>query len=180
MQSAEQFRHQPPGVLHKAFGKSAKEEVVLDNTLRDLESLLRLFKVKVTEQVLEEQSDRIRVLVFLHLDDPRKITDVVTRPGSRLCRCATGDDSGCYEVTEKVGARSLNRVEVRWAEPKLEQTLGTVLQVEEDEQRPVEKPRTGLQLTQRLGSGRRLRVVDHVAEVLDLLERRWELSRQDV
>lgn len=78
MNPAEQLANQPPGILDKLVRIPRQEKVIPYDILRHRQPLLRLLKVKVDKEILEEGCDRVRVLIFLHLDDPGEFADMVS------------------------------------------------------------------------------------------------------
>ena len=78
-------------------------------------------------------------------------------------------------VSQEMGTRRLDRVQVCRRQKHVEQPLQGLFQVKVHKEGPVQEPCSRLELSERVGLA-----VDHVPQVLDVGERGFPLTRQDV
>ena len=113
MDPAEHLADQPSGIIDEIIRETREEKVGSHDALCHAQPLLSLFEIKIAEQILEEPSDGVRILILLHLDDLRQIPDVIAvAPRPNGFWCAAGDDGGGDEVPEEVRAGCLDGVEI--------------------------------------------------------------------
>ena len=150
------------GCLDKLVLELGEEKVVLGNLLGKAELLLGGVKVKVDKELDEELDDGVRALdaVRLGVDDLDQVLERLLRGelvdvgtgrvgekgrGRGLLDHvdtggAAGHNKGSNKVSEKPPAGGLNGVEVDGGQEHFDQLLTAGRVVEEDKERPVEKP----------------------------------------
>ena len=120
MNLAEYFADKPSSVLDKVIGETREEEVGPDDAFRDRQSILSLLKVELAVKVAQEAGDRIRILVFLHLDNACYGSDMISLSDSGSLSGLARDDSGGNEIPEQMRGGSLDGVEVVAGEEHVE------------------------------------------------------------
>jgi hypothetical protein len=164
------------GRIHKLVRGAKQEEVVLENLLRLAELLLRLLKIKVDVQGLDEVGDGVAVLVALLPDYPDEVLELLLVLVRVAALAAVGDNGG-GEVAQDPGAVGLDGVDVRGREEHVGEGLTGGLVVEEGEQRPVDQPCAVLQLCEGVVEEAR---IDGLLELVDLLNGRVPVDREDL
>lgn len=204
------LRDEVPSVLEEELGlvlAAREEEVVGNDLLGEAQALLGALKVELGVQPGDELRERVLVLVGLALNRADNLLERV-RPllagNPSREREPVRDNDGKDEVAEEVRARRPESREVRRREEELEEEREALRVVEENEERPVEEPAPGLELSKvptlagrgggRGGRGTALGLrpgvdaskgrtgprVDEVLEFVDLLERVVPGSAEDV
>jgi hypothetical protein len=162
------LRNEMPRGIYKLIRMPEQKEVVLENLLALAELLLRLFKVKVNVEGLDEVGDRVAVLVSL-------LELLLVRVG--VAAAVAGGDDGGGEVAQDPGARGLDGVDVGGAEEGVGDFLARGLVVEEGEERPVDQPCAVLELCEgRVDEA----AVDVLLDLADFLDGRVPVYGEDL
>ena len=120
-----------------------QEEIILKNLLRLAELLLRLLKVKVNVQRLDEVGNWIAVLVAFLPHDPDEVLELLLVLIRVSATVAASDDSG-GEIAKDPWAVGLDGVDVCGREEHVSKGFARRLVVEQREERPVNQPGTVL------------------------------------
>jgi len=153
-----------------------QEEVVLQNFLRLAELLLRLLKVKVDVQSLDEVGDRVIVLVAFLSHDPDEILELLLVL-VRVPATVTAGDDGSSEVAQDPRAVGLDGVDVSGGEEHVGEGFARGFVVEEGEERPVDQPGAVLELCEGVVEEA---CVDDLLELVDLLHGRVPVDGEDL
>jgi hypothetical protein len=152
--------------IHKLFRRAQQKEVVLENFLRLAELLLRLLKVKVDVQRLDEVGNGVVVLVALLPYNPDQVLELLLVLVRVPAAAAAGDDGG-DEVAQDPGAVCLDGVDVGGGEEHVGEGLARGFVVEEGEEHPVNQPGAVLELCERVVEEA---CVDNLLKLVDLLD----------
>ena len=136
-----------PSIVQEIVLELAQEEVIPDDTLRELQLPLCGLKVKLDVEFLKELCDRVRVLILFELHDlddlpyrmPYARADRGGTCGARRLRLAR-EHGGDGDVAQDPGCCGLNGVEVGGGEERLEEEGAACGVVEVDEEGPVHEP----------------------------------------
>ena len=176
MDLAVALRDKMPGCVDECVGGAEQEEVILEDLLSLAQLLLRLLKVEVDVQGLDEVGDGVGVLVPFLAHDADEVLELALVLVAVAGTAAAGDD-GCGQVAQDPRARGLDGVDVGGREEHVGQRLAGWLVVEEGEQRPVEQPGAVLQLGERVVEQA---CVDLLLDLVDLLDGAVPVDGQDL
>jgi hypothetical protein len=170
------LRNEMPRGIYKLIRVPEQKEVVLENLLALAELLLRLFKVKVNVEGLDEVGDGVAVLVALLAHNANQVFKLLLVRVGVAAAVAGGDDGG-GEVAQDPGARGLDGVDVGGAEEGVGDFLARGLVVEEGEERPVDQPCAVLELCEgRVDEA----AVDVLLDLADFLDGRVPVYGEDL
>mmetsp|Transcript_9265 Transcript_9265/g.28839 ORF Transcript_9265/g.28839 Transcript_9265/m.28839 type:complete len:403 (+) Transcript_9265:1140-2348(+) len=131
--------------------------------------LLRAVKVVAHVQALEELAHRVGKGVLLHLDDANEVL--------LHARAALVDHHRRGQVAQQVRCGGLDGVQVPFLHEEVHDEVPPILVVEEDEERPVQQPRTLLQLHEARG---KLLGVDALLEPVEVVQRHRPVLHQNL
>ncbi len=133
--------------LNKRIRSRHEEEIGPQDLFGFDEFLLRLFKVKIDVQRLDEIRHRVVILVSFLPHDPSQVFELLLVQ-TRVPAAVSVRDDGGGEVAQDPGAIGLNGIDVWGGEEEFAEGVASGFVIEEWEEGPMDQPRTVLQLGQ--------------------------------